>query len=81
MVSLSQVVFNNMEHFLLNFWRRVDVKLARWHNQQELLVMRLRRRQSDDLEHSIQTPVDLILEPTFAVVNYTEMRMSDPRVD
>lgn len=79
--GLGQVVFNNMENFLLYSRRRVYVELSRWHNQQKLLVMGLRRWQSDHLEHCIQTPINFILEPSFAVVHDAEVRMADPRVD
>jgi len=71
--------FLNVEHFLFYILRGHYIKKARWHNQQELLVVCLRRRQANNFKYGIKTPINLILEAAlFPIVNDGELRVTYP---
>lgn len=77
-----QVILNDVEHFFFNIMRRVYVKLAWGHHEQELLVVSLGCWKSNHFEHCVQTPIDLVLEATLlTVVNDGKVGVADPCIN
>lgn len=74
--------FLNMEDLLLYLLRGHYIKLARWHNQQELLVVCLGSRQANNLEHGVETSINLILEAALlSIVNDGKLGMAHPSIN
>lgn len=78
----SQECFRDVENFLFNLTRSVDVEGSGLHHQKELFVVGLGSWETDHLKDSIQDPIYLFTEThRFPVVDDAEKRMTDPSVD
>lgn len=51
-----------MEYLFLDLNWRIDIKLARGHHKQKLLVMGLGRRQPNNFEDGVVAALNLVLE-------------------
>lgn len=72
----------NVEHLLLYVLRGHYIKKARWHNQQELLVVCLGRGQANNFKNSVKTPINLILEAALLpIVNDCELGVTHPCIN
>ena len=57
-----QESFRDVKYFLFDSARRVDIEGAWMHDQEEFLVVGLRCRKSNHLEHCVQHAIDFVAE-------------------